>query len=240
MTTTCKLLRIKRARGSPWPARLAEVARRLVKAYGLPTLGNYRDPVKEIFYILLSAKTTDAQYRATNRCLRATFPTLKALASAPVSAIRRCIESGGLARKRASQIKRTAKALVKLGGTDPSRFLRELDPEQAYSFLRELPGLGPKSALCVLMYSLGIDVLPVDANVQRVAERLGAVPTGLKHYQAQRTLIAVSPEGCSRELHIGMVVHGRRLCLPRNPKCISCPLLDLCRYGRKEVMADGR
>lgn len=219
--------------------RLAVVADRLVASYGVPTLGNFRDPVKEIFYILLSARTTDAQYRKTHRQLWDAFCGLEALAAAPVKAIRKCIESGGLAFKRASQIRRTAQALLKAGGRHPARHLTSLDTRDAFDLLSGLPGVGPKSALCVLMYSLNADAFPVDVNVQRIAARMGVIPYGLKHYQAQRVLAAVAPEGRCKELHIGMVVHGRRVCLPRSPRCEACPLVDLCRYGRKEAARRG-
>ncbi len=240
MTTTAELLCVRPRSRSPWPSRLAVVADRLFVEYGTPRLGNFRDPVKEIFYILLSAKTTDAQYRASHRRLWAAFPKLSDLAAAPVPAIRACIRSGGLAGKRAPQVRRTARALIAAGGTHPVRYLKALDERAAFAFLRSLPGMGPKSALCVLMYSLGVDAFPVDVNVQRIAERMGAVPAGLKHYQAQRLLAALAPPGRARELHVGMVAHGRIICLPRRPRCHSCTLVDLCRRGRKEVATNDR
>ncbi|MBY0514639.1 MAG: hypothetical protein K2P78_12085 [Gemmataceae bacterium] len=240
MNLTAKLLGVAARPRSPWSKRLALVADRLVAQHGVPRLGNFRDPVKEIFYILLSAKTTDSQYRATHRRLWTRFPKLTDLARAPLRSIRACIESGGLAGKRTSQIQRTARALLTAGGRQPSRFLKALDDIAAYEFLRELPGLGPKSALCILMYSLDADAFPVDVNVQRIAERLGAIPPGLKHYQAQQQLAAVVPAGRSRELHIAMVVHGRKVCGPRNPQCSRCVLVDVCRTGRKKGSSDGQ
>ena len=234
MSETAKLLGLRYRSQSPWPKRLSEVADRLFAEYGVPSLGNFRDPIREIFYILLSAKTTDAQYRATHRRLWSTFPTLDLLAAAPVGEIRRCIVSGGLAGKRARHIKQTAGILASRCGASPARFLRALAPQAAFTFIRALPGMGPKSAFCVMMYSLDADAFPVDVNVQRIAERMGVIPAGLKHFRAQERLAQVAPVGRSKELHIGLVVHGRTICLPRVPKCRSCPLADLCRRGRKE------
>ncbi|HEY2911356.1 MAG TPA: hypothetical protein VGI99_13990 [Gemmataceae bacterium] len=239
MTTTADLLEVQYLGRSPRIDHLAEVSERLVAKYGVPTLGNFRDPVKEIFYILLSAKTTDAQYRATHRKLWTTFPSLSQLGAASIPSIRSCILTGGLAGKRARQIKRTARRLIAAGGENPSQYLKSLEPRASFDFIRSLPGMGPKSALCVLMCSLGIDAFPVDVNVQRIAERLGVLKTGLKHYQAQERLARVVPPGRAKELHIGMVVHGRTICLPRKPKCRSCPLVDLCNRGRKEMKRDG-
>ncbi len=224
---------------SVWLVRFDRIADLLVEAHGVPDLGNFHDPVREIFYILLSAKTTDGQYRQTCRALFDRFPTLAALAVARVRDILACIRSGGLANKRASQIKRAATALVELGGPDPADRLRSFTPREAFDAITRLPGMGPKSALCVMMYSLNADVFPVDVNVQRIAVRLGAIPAGLKHYQAQRRLPPLVPVGRSRELHVAMVVHGREVCLPRRPKCEACVVRHACRYGRRKPTRTG-
>jgi endonuclease-3 len=88
-----------------------------------------------------------------------------------------------------------------------------------------------------MMYSLGHDVFPVDVNVQRVAARVGAIPHGLKHYQAQQRLPPLIPPGRSEELHVGMVVLGRDVCLARNPQCNRCPIQRLCAMGQKVCSA---
>ncbi len=238
-TVTLELLGLKPRRTSNWNDRFATIADRLVEAFGVPSLGNFRDPVKEIFYILLSAKTTDAQYRRTHRELYRKYPRLRDLATAPVASIRACIKSGGLAGKRAMQIKSAARALIATYGGHTSAGLRKLSARDSFDFISGLPGMGPKSALCVLMYSFGVDAFPVDANVQRIAERLGAIPRGLKHYHATRRLAHLAPEGRCRELHIGMVVLGRKICLPRTPQCSKCCLLDLCKRGRRVVSEEG-
>ena len=108
-TLSARILNVRRNSRSKWPALWAEVADRLVAEHGVPSLGNFRNPVKEIFYILLSAKTADSQYRRTNRAMHLAYPTLAALASAKVQGIRKCIESGGLAATRARQIVSLAK-----------------------------------------------------------------------------------------------------------------------------------
>jgi endonuclease-3 len=224
-----------RPRASPWPQRWAAIADRLVAAYGTPSLGNLRDPVREIFYIVLSARTTDAQYRKTYRALRLRFPHLIDLASARLRDVLPCIAGGGLVNKRGAQVRRIAATLLSRLGRNPARRLKEMPAHEVYSFLTGLPGVGPKSALCVMMYSLGIDAFPVDVNVQRVACRVGAIPAGLKHYQAQQRLPALVPEGRSEELHIGLVVHGRTVCLPRKPRCEFCIIRDLCAFGKKKI-----
>lgn len=217
-----------------WQSVFGIVGDRLEKEYGVPTLGNFRDPVREIFFIALSARTTDAQYRNTHNRLFSRFRTIAELANGSLTEIRRCILGGGLWKKRASQVRRIAKTLAGLGSR-PDGQLRRMDPLEVFHFLSGLAGLGPKSALCVMMYSLNHDVFPVDINVQRIAERLGAIRSGVKHWEAQQRLPAMVPEGRSRVLHIGLVVHGRTVCLPRTPRCESCVLLDVCRFGMRRT-----
>jgi endonuclease III len=220
-----------------WLPIFSSAADRLVASYGIPSLGNFRNPVREIFYIVLSARTTDEQYRKTYRNLHARFPALEDLANTTVKEIVSCIAKGGLANKRAAQVRDIARTLLSEFGNDPSRRLRRMSAREVFAFLTNLPGMGPKSALCVMMYSLGHDTFPVDVNVQRIAARFGVLPARLKHWQAQQRLPAFVPEGRSKELHIGLVVHGRSVCLPRKPRCEICVLSDLCDHGKKQLNA---
>jgi len=230
---TSELLKVERKSRSVRTRRLRWVDRVLFDEYGTPRLGNYRDPIREIFFILLSAKTTDRQYRASHRALFAAFPDIASIASASVAAVERCIHSGGLSGKRSAQIIAVAKALIAVPEPGARAFLKRAEPAESYPFLLSLPGIGPKSAFCVMMYSMRADVFPVDVNVQRIAERMGIIAPKLKHYTAQSTLASIAPDGCSRTLHVGMVAHGRKICLPVDPKCGQCVLRSECRYGKK-------
>jgi endonuclease III len=230
----------RRGRSARWQARFGAIADRLVAACGTPALGNFDDPVQEIVYILLSAKTADRGYRKTHAALTARFPTLRALADAPVKQIYRCIRAGGFGNAKAERLRRIARILLAELGEDPSTRLREMSAREVYSFLTALPGVGPKSAFCVMMWSLGFDVFPVDVNVSRIAVRVGAVPAGRKHYHYQVLVPPLIPDGRSRELHSAMVVHGRTVCLPRKPRCDSCPIRDLCDFGMRSLGRSAR
>lgn len=225
-------------RSPKWPELLAEVADRLVASYGTPTLGNFRDPVKEIFYILLSARTSERLYQRAHKQLFERFPTLDAMATAKIQEVLKAVKVAGLGRKRAAQVMAIAARVSAELGKSPHRRLRKMTAAESYRYLTDLPGVGPKSALCVMMCSLDHDVFPVDINVQRVLERLGTLPKGLKHYEAQRLAPKYVPVGRSKELHVGLVEHGRKVCLPNRPKCQKCILSDLCRHGRKVLKHD--
>lgn len=220
-------------RANLWHGRLRAITDLLMAEYGTPTLGNFADPVKEVFYIVLSARTTEALYQAAHKRLWKRFRTLSAIASAPIRELHKCIGSAGLGRKRSSQIKQIAARLIDDFGAKPSARLRRLSAKDVYGYLLSLPGIGPKSALCVMMYSLDFDVFPVDAHAQRVLCRIGLPQQGARHYHAQEQLPAFIPKGRSKELHVALVVHGRDVCKPRIPLCRICPLSNLCSTGSR-------
>lgn len=154
--------------------------------------------------------------------------------------IAQSILSGGMAYVKAERMRKIARILSDRFDGDPSGGLRKMAVDELYKFLTHLPGMGPKSALCVMMWSLKYDVFPVDVNVSRIAIRVGALKPGLKHYHYQQLLPVMIPDGRSRDLHVSLVVHGRAICLPRIPKCESCQIRDLCNFGSKKKRRSSR
>lgn len=216
-----------------WKTRLHAITETLVATYGTPSLGNHRDPVQEILYIALSAKTTEALYKTAYERLRIRHPDLAAIAGATERSIRNCIGSAGLGFKRSRQVKAIAIRLLNDFDTRPATALRKLPPREAFRYLCSLPGIGPKSALCVMMYSLGHDVFPVDTHVHRVLHRVGAIKSGVKHYQAQNVLPALVPAAHSKALHIGLIVHGRSVCRSHKPRCGTCCIRRFCHFSSR-------
>ena len=216
-----------------WAVILAEITDRLHGKYGSPWLGNFVDPVKEIFFIVLSARTSEALYIRAMNSLFEKFPDCSAIANANLEAVLDCVGGAGFGKKRSEQVIKIANRVILDLGNDPQSALREMSSTEVFQYLTSLPGVGPKSALCVMMWSLNIDVLPVDVNVQRIAARLGVIPVGLKHYQAQQKFPRYVPEGRSRDLHTAFMMHGREICKPIRPKCGECIVSDLCRMGRE-------
>jgi endonuclease-3 len=89
----------------------------------------------------------------------------------------------------------------------------------------------------VLLFSFGEPVMPVDTHVHRIALRLGLIPPGTNAERAHPLLTALVPDGRMLEAHLLWIEHGRRTCRARSPRCASCPLLEGCPYGRREVGA---
>ncbi len=208
-----------------------EIAKRLSKAYG-PRQRNLDDPFDVLIRTILSQNTSDTNSHRAFRQLKKRFPTSSDLASAPVHEIEEAIRTGGLYQRKARVIKSVARA-IQDRGVD----LNNMDPSQAYRFLTSLQGVGPKTAGCVLLFGLGIDVLPVDTHVYRVSRRLGLIGQ-VPRERAQAELEQFVPPEIRYELHLLIIEHGRRVCKAQRPSCDRCVLVDLCPYGA-EVLSKG-
>ena len=191
------------------------------------------DPVGGLVRTILSQSTTAANSsRAFDELLRR-FPTWDALAQAPVGQIARAIRSGGLAKQKAPRIGAIIRQIIDEHGSATLDFLDQMTVEQATDYLLRFDGVGPKTAACVLLFSLGKPVFPVDTHVRRIAERLGWIPPGLSDTRIHEMLGKAVPAKLRYRLHINMVAHGRRVCRAQRPDCPACPLTDLCDYGRE-------
>ena len=118
--------------------------------------------------------------------------------------------------------------------------LRDMSNEEAEDFLRSLPGVGPKVARCVLLYSLDRELFPVDSNCHNVLFRVGLLPAHI-HVKADHDYLQpLVPIGLRRSLHVNLVHHGRAICVPGTPRCDICPIVDLCVTGRSRVSPRSR
>ncbi len=145
------------------------------------------------------------------------------------------IQTGGLARIKAPRLKGILEEVWARCGSFDMMFLKELPLDEAKTWLRSLPGVGPKTAACVLMFALGRPALPVDTHVHRVAQRLGLVPAKAGAAQAHDILEAILKPDEVYPFHVSLIKHGRRLCRAQRPLCERCPLLDGCPFGRSNL-----
>ncbi len=212
---------------------IAEIIKRLEK-YGSPNHGNKKNPVDEVVYLILSKQTNDAKYEGAYRALKAEGGWAK-VAEAPVSYIARKVHSGGLEWQKAQQIRAFLGHVKQDQGRLTLSWLKRATDEAALKYLTSLPGIGIKTAYCVLMYSLGRDVLPVDIHVFRVSTRLGLIKPDITLEQAHRELNHLIPRAKRYSYHVNCICHGREVCRKTSPKCNQCTLLDFCKYGQKHV-----
>jgi endonuclease-3 len=177
---------------------------------------------------ILSQHTSDVNRDRAYADLRRRFRSWDDVADAPVTAIARAIWRGGLAPTKASRMRALLRELRADGVPLDGRAFRDGRADQIWQRLLSLPGVGPKTAACVLLFSLEQPYFPVDTHVHRVARRLGLVPRTASAVQAQEILQAATPPQLVYELHMNLIRHGRAVCRAPRPLCEECVLLDIC------------
>ena len=210
--------------------RLRLVVARLDEAYGRPVLAPRLPPVGELVYTVLSQNTADVNTDRTYAELRRRFPTWSQVRDAPVDEVEQAIALGGLSHVKAPRIVTILGAISRGDGEPDLGVLDAMTDGQALAFLQGLPGVGPKTAACVLLFSLGRPVMPVDTHVHRVGGRLGLIEAGVTAEAAHELLTAMAGPAATDiyAAHVDLVRHGRRVCHARRPACDRCPLNDIC------------
>jgi endonuclease III len=206
-------------------------------AHGSPRHDNKDDPLDELVFIILSQMTTRWSFGRVFDRLKQTFGSWDdALASDP-SDFESLIRDAGLSNQKAPRILGVLQRLRADFGRVTLEPLHTFPDAEAERYLRSLPGVGIKTAKCVLMYSLGRRVLPVDTHVWRIGKRLGLVGERMPYSRVHQALeAAVAPED-RYTFHVNAVAHGRAACKAIRPLCGSCPLMTLCDYAQS---ASGR
>jgi endonuclease-3 len=188
---------------------------------------------------VLSQNTNDRNRDIAYERLRARFRDWQAVIDAPVEEVEEAIRPGGISRVKSRRIQAMLATIKRENpagaGTLDLEPLARAPREDAISFLERLPGVGRKTAACVLLFSFDRPEMPVDTHVYRVASRLGLIRPKASFEEAHDTLLAVIDPEDVYELHVNMLRHGRRICAAQNPQCPQCPLLRMCPFGRERV-----
>jgi len=206
----------------------AQVLRLLRKEYGPRRWQPGQDPVSSLIATVLSQNTSDINSHRAFAALVSRFGSWEAVAAADVNQLARTIRAGGLAEIKARRINLILREIEEERGCLDLGFLKELRLGEAKAWLRGLPGVGPQTAGCVLLFSLGRPAMPVDTHVFRVARRLGLIDTRASVEMAHEILESLVPPENVYEFHILMVEHGRRTCKAQRPRCTVCVLRGLC------------
>ena len=204
---------------------------RLRAAYGRPELVPHRAPVDELVLTVLSQNTNDRNRDIAYGRLRERFASWEAVRYAPVDEVEEAIRPGGLAPTKAVRIQQILRAL----DGDDLAWLEDAPVARGREYLCSLPGVGRKTAACVLLFSYGLPDVPVDTHVFRVGTRLGLFRAGASLEEAHDEMLRFADE--AYELHVSLIRHGRRTCTARRPDCPQCPLLSICPYGRARAAA---
>jgi endonuclease-3 len=207
----------------------------LARAYGpLPRIGR-GDPLGQLVETILSQNTTDKNSHRAYLSLRQKFPTWSAMAEAPASAIATQIRQGGLANIKAPRIKNVLRMIRDREGRPSLARLSRMSDAEATSYLTSLPGVGIKTANCVLLFSLHRPVMPVDTHVDRVTRRLGWIDKRMPIEKAGNHIQQFVPPKLMLEAHVYLVWHGRRTCKAGRPRCSECVIRRHCRFYRRTV-----
>jgi endonuclease III len=237
----------------PRRARVRAIRDRLRELYGRPVNHPHGHPIAELVRTVLSQNTNDRNRDVAYERLRERFPTWVEVRDAPLDEVEAAIKPGGLSQTKAPRIqeilrqlpsKQGASTAARLGsasqGDQPTLdWLADADRDEALDFLTELPGVGRKTAACVLIFALGRPEIPVDVHVYRVGGRLGLFPPRASFERAHDELLAITDPDDAYELHINLITHGRRVCRPQ-PRCEICALRRMCPYYRRVVSPQGR
>lgn len=198
----------------------------------MPCQPPHEDPLGELVLTVLSQSTNDRNRDVAFLRLRRMVGDWEAVRTAPVSAIEEAIRPGGISKVKSQRIHDMLEAVA----TDNPRgahpldlsWMREAPVEEGRDFLCALPGVGRKTAACVLLFAYGLRDIPVDTHVSRVGMRLHLLRPGAPFEELHDAMLALTPPGAEHELHINLLRHGRRTCSAQRPACSACALRAMC------------
>ena len=215
----------------PSAARVRALRRRLREIYAIPQVQPHGDALAELVLTVLSQSTNDRNRDVAYFGLRQRFVDWEAVRDAPVEDVELAIRPGGISKVKSARIVAILEA-VTVSGPAPGDldlgWLAGVSVPEAQAYLCSLPGVGRKTAACVLLFAFGMHDIPVDTHVSRVGTRLGLFRPKAGFEEMHDAMLAFTPRGAELELHLNMLRHGRRTCSARWPSCGECALARMC------------
>ncbi len=189
----------------------------------------HQDPVGELILTVLSQSTNDRNRDVAFQRLRERFSSWEAVRDAPVEEVEAAIRPGGISKVKSRRIQEILQELPDPISLD---WLPQQSVDEARSYLCTLPGVGHKTAACVLLFAYGMRDIPVDTHVGRVGTRLGLLRPGAGSEEQHQAMLELTPPGQELELHLSLLRHGRRTCKAQRPLCNECALRRMCPSAR--------
>ncbi len=219
-------------------SKTREIDLALSAHYGEPEWSVRLDGVSELVLTILSQHTSDRNSGAAFDRLYAHYKgDWERVIAAPVADLAEVIRSAGLSNIKAPRIQQVLREIKDRTSVLSLDFLPDLPLDEAQRWLTSLNGIGPKTAACVLMFSYGLPVMPVDTHVHRVSRRLGLVGPRVGADAAHRLLAALVPPERAYPFHINLIRHGRTTCKAPTPQCSACAVTSWCDYYKQTLTA---
>jgi endonuclease-3 len=216
---------------APSASRVARIRARLAELYGVPCAPPHGRGLDELILTVLSQSTNDRNRDVAFMALRERFPDADgqvdwaAVRDAPLAEVELAIRPGGISKVKSARIQAILRAL---GDELDLGWMAGAPIAASRAELCALPGVGRKTAACVLLFSYGLRDVPVDTHVARVGTRLGLLRPGAPFEELHDAMLALTPRGAELELHLNLLRHGRRTCGARAPDCERCALARGC------------
>jgi endonuclease III len=220
----------KAAWKAPSRARVQRLRERLAAVYGVPVQQPHGDALGELVLTVLSQSTNDRNRDVAFGRLRERFASWEAVRDAPVEEIEEAIRPGGISKVKSARIQAILEAI---GDPLDLTWMRDAPVPESQVYLCALPGVGRKTAACVLLFAYGLRDVPVDTHVSRVGTRLGLLRPGAPFEELHDAMVALTPAGAELEFHVNLLRHGRRTCHAQRPACGECALRRMCPSRRE-------
>jgi endonuclease-3 len=216
----------------PARARVIRIRDRLREVYGIPAMAPHGHPIAELVLTVLSQSTNDRNRDVAFLRLRTRMASWEQVRDAPLAEVEEAIRPGGISKVKSARIQAILRAISD-DARDPGQelsldWLPRAPLAQAREYLTDLPGVGRKTAACVLLFAFGLREVPVDTHVSRVGSRLSLLRAGAPFEELHDQMLALTPPGEELELHVNLLRHGRRTCHARRPACTRCALARMC------------
>ncbi len=209
----------------PRPDRVQRIRARLAETYGVPVQPPHGHPIAELVLTVLSQSTNDRNRDVAYLRLRERFEDWHAVRDAPLEEIEEAIRPGGISKVKSARIQAILRAI---GDPLDLDWIEHAPVSESRDYLCALPGVGRKTAACVLLFTFGLRDVPVDTHVSRVGTRLRLLRPKAPFEELHDAIVKLTPPGAELELHVNLLRHGRRTCHAQRPACHICALARMC------------
>ncbi len=213
--------------------KFLKINKLLIKRFGIPQRNkNKPDPVDLLIATVLSQNTNDRNSYKAFQNLKTKYESWDKVADLHLNKLRNAVKVAGLGEQKSKTIKRFLTYLIKTTGKISLEHLKVFKDEEILNELTRHPGIGIKTASCVLLFSLDRNICPVDTHVHRTLNRIGIVKTN----SPEKTFYLIMPNipgGIAHSIHTNLIRLGREICRSGKPLCPVCPLNKMCNYPYK-------